>query len=204
MPKWAVHNYTAKNFCNIPEDVCNEINRFIDFNPLGHDVGRVIVDGHWIPEPLLYLGLVVYEKWGYYGVKCMLHHNLLDYAYTLASTGPYGVAIRRGVSPAWGFINPEARIKEFVHRVLDNIVKDFSPALDVLERGGDVYDVIQRVESSGLWSVKYLDSFVEALKEPHIINFLRDLIKAVNELKEYIDLCINEVLKIAARPDYST
>jgi hypothetical protein len=200
MPEWAIHNYTAKNFCNLPEDVCNEINRFIDSNPLGHDVNRIIVDGRWIPEPLLYLGVVVYERWGYYGLKCMLHHNLLDYAHTLASTGPYGVAIKRGLL----FVNPEARIKEFVHRVLDNIVKDFSPMLDVLERGGDIYDVIQRVESSELWSAEYLDSFVKALKEPFIIDFLRDLIKAVNELKECIDLCIHEMLKTMKPPSSYT
>jgi len=70
MPKWVIHNYTARNFCNLSEDICDEINRFIDSNPLEHDVNRIIVDGLWIPEALLYLGIAVYEKWGYKCPKC--------------------------------------------------------------------------------------------------------------------------------------
>ena len=57
MPEWVLHNYTAKNFCNLSEDICVEINRFIDFNPLEHDVNRIVINGHWDPEALLYLGV---------------------------------------------------------------------------------------------------------------------------------------------------
>jgi hypothetical protein len=190
MPEWVIHNYTAKNFCNLPENVCNEINRFID-DPSHHDLNRVIVDGHWIPEALLYLGIAVYEKWGYDGLKCVLHHNLLDYTHTLATAGKYGWLVRN-YGPDYAI----ADIKSFIHKALDNIVNDFIPILKVFEGGGDIYEVVQMVESGKLWSVRDLKSFVDALKKPYIVNFLKDLIKAVNELRECIDLCILEVLEV--------
>jgi hypothetical protein len=190
MPEWVIHNYTAENFCDISRSVCDEINRFIDFNPLGHDVNRIIINGRWDPEALLYLAVVIYEKWSYEGLKCMLHHNLLDYAHKLATTGKYGWLVRNyGSSYAIG------DIKSFVYKVLDNIVNDFLPILRVFESGGGIYEVFQ-IESGEPWSIKDLKSFVDALKEPYIINFLKDLIKAVNELKECMELCVLEVLEV--------
>jgi len=44
MPERVVHTYTCTNFCGIPRDVCEEVNRFVDSPP--HDKNRVIVDGH--------------------------------------------------------------------------------------------------------------------------------------------------------------
>jgi len=192
MPEWVVHNYAAKNFCNLPEGICNEIDKFMDFHPLGHDVNRIIVNGHWDPEALLYLGIAVYEEWSYNGLRCVLHHNLLDYAHTLASTGPYGAMIRRLALPG----QAKVHIKGLVHKVLDNVVNDFSPILEILDRGGSSYEVIQRIESSVLWSVKDLKSFVDVLKKHYITDFLKDLLKAVNELKDCIDLCIEEVIGV--------
>jgi hypothetical protein len=191
MPEWVIHNYTAKNFCNLPEDICNEINRFIDFNPLEHDVNRIIVYGHWIPETLLYLGITVYEKWGYDGLKCMLHHNLLDYTHKLATAGKYGWLVRN-YGPDYAISD----VKSLVYKVLDGIVSDFFPILRILEIGGGIYEVVQKVESGELWSVEHLESFVNALREPYTINFLKDLIKAVNELRECMDLCVLEVLEV--------
>jgi len=191
MPEWVVHNYTAKNFCNLPEDICVEINRFIDSNPLEHDVNRIIINGHWDPEALLYLAVVIYEKWGYNGLKCMLHHNLLDYVHKLATTGKYGWLVRN-----YGAEYAINDIESFVYKVLDGIVNDFSPILKIFESGGGIYEVVQKIESGELWSVKDLKSFVDALKEPYIIDFLKDLIKAVNELRECMDLCVLEVLEV--------
>jgi hypothetical protein len=37
---------------------------------------------------------------------------------------------------------------------------------------------------------------VDALKKPYTLSFLKDLIKAVNELRECIDLCVLEVLEV--------
>jgi hypothetical protein len=191
MPEWVIHNYIAENFCDISKNICDEINRFIDFNPLEHDVNRIIINGHWDPEALLYLAVVIYKKWGYNGLKCMLHHNLLDYSHKLATAGKYGWLVRNyGVAYA---IND---IKSFVYKVLDGIVSDFSPILKILESGGDIYEVIQKIESDELWSAKNLKSFVDTLREPYIINFLKDLIIAVNELKECMDLCVLEVLEV--------
>jgi hypothetical protein len=192
MPEWVIHNYTAENFCDISKNICDEINRFIDSNPLEHDVNRIIINGHWDPEALLYLAVFIYEKRGYNGLKCMLHHNLLDYAHKLASTGPYGAMIRRHAMPDYA----EIHIKGLVYKVLDNIAKDFSPILKIFEDGGDPYDVLREIESNKLWRVEDLRSFLSVMKEPYIVNFLRDTLKAVNELRRCIELCVEEVIHV--------
>jgi len=190
MPEWVIHSYTAENFCKLSRDVCDEINRFIDSNPLEHDVNRVIINGHWLPEALLYLAVYIYEKWGYEGLKCMLHHNLLDYTHSLASSGPYGAMIKRLALPG----SAEPQIRRFVYIVLDNIVNDFLPILKIFEDGGGVYDIVQRVENRSLWRVEHLKSFVEVLKKSYIINFLKDLLKVIDELRDCIGLCVLEVI----------
>ncbi|MCC6014498.1 MAG: hypothetical protein LM564_02190 [Desulfurococcaceae archaeon] len=192
MPEWVVHRYTAGEFCKLSRGVCDEVDRFVDLNPLGHDTNRIIINGHWLPEALLHLAAYIYERWGYEGLKCMLHHNLLDYARTLASSGPYGAMIRRLALPE----NAEVRITTFVRTVLDNIVNDFLPILKIFECSGGVYDAVQRVEGGGLWRVEDLGSFVKVLKEPYITDFLKDLLKATDELRSCVRLCVLEVVMI--------
>jgi len=82
MPEWIVHLYTGEKFYGISRRVYSEVNEFVDYHPLGHDVSRVIVEGHRVPEALLYLALAAYENWGCKRVKSILHHNLLDYCKT--------------------------------------------------------------------------------------------------------------------------
>jgi len=45
MPEWIVHLYTGEKFCGISRRVYSEVNEFVDYHPLGHDVNRVIVEG---------------------------------------------------------------------------------------------------------------------------------------------------------------
>ena len=93
MAKHVVHEYLATRFSGLPLNIVREINRFIDVvgkyekraRELGvppkvfHDANRVITNGRWDLEALLYLVVVVYGKWGYEGIKASLHHHLLDY-----------------------------------------------------------------------------------------------------------------------------
>jgi hypothetical protein len=88
----------------------------------------------------------------------------------------------------------EPQIRRFVYTVLDNIVNDFLPILKIFEDGGGVYDVVQRVKSGSLWRVEHLESFAEVLKKSYIINFLKDLLKATDELRDCIGLCVLEVI----------
>jgi len=46
-----------------PQGVYDEVTEFVDFRLLGHDVNRVIVKRHWVPEALLYLILSRYFTW---------------------------------------------------------------------------------------------------------------------------------------------
>jgi hypothetical protein len=117
VPEWVVHLYTGEKFCGISRRVYSKVNEFIDSNPLGHDVNRVIVNGHWIPEALLYLTYTTYDIWGCEGVKAVLHHNLLDYCKTLITLN------KRILLYLYYGIIYEGYITEFVHKVLDNIEK---------------------------------------------------------------------------------
>ena len=121
-----MHFYTGEEFCGIPRSTYEELNAFADLKE--HDANRVIIDGHWLPEPLFYLALVVYEKWGYEGLRALIHHHLLDYSDTLASSGKYGWLVKH-----YGPDYAREYIKGFCGKVLDNIVQRF-------------YDIVQRVE----------------------------------------------------------
>ena len=112
MPSWRIHKILAK-LCKIPEETIDWANEFVDKNPVAHDVGRVIVDGQWIPEILLHLAELVYENYGRDALKAVLHHHIIDYARTLLEGGKYGYMIKHrttrerihAISEVLGFVD---------------------------------------------------------------------------------------------------
>jgi len=188
MPEWVVHTYTCSNFCGIPRGVCEEINRFIDSPP--HDKNRAIDKGHWFPEPLLYLASVVYEKWGYSGLKAMLLHNLLDYANTLVIRSKYGWLVRDyGPHYYTYFSGP-------VYEVLDNVERDFAEPLSKLRGGASPQEVAREVASSWAGGVRYFDDLVKVFGEGNAVELLKDLLRAVRELRGCLGICVLEVAYI--------
>lgn len=81
MPKHVVHAYLAEKFYGIPLNVMRDVNRFIDI--VREYEGWSLGSGD-----TTILAMVVYEKWGYYGLKAALHHHLLDCTETLAIDVP--------------------------------------------------------------------------------------------------------------------
>jgi hypothetical protein len=196
MPAWIVHLYTGESFCNIQRSVYEEVNKFIDSIP-EHDANRVIVEGHWIPEALLYLALATYERWGYIGLKAMLHHHLLDYSNTLVTTGPYGLLVRK-YGPSYGIID----VIRFVHKVLDHIESDFTTLLRLLKEGRDAYSIIQEVEKTWVGGIKRRESFLSMLikeKYKDLERCIEDLLRATRELRECIHVSAMEVSYLSWR-----
>jgi hypothetical protein len=200
MPEWIIHLYTGESFCNIHRSVYEEVNRFIDSipEPEYHDANRVIVEGHWIPEALLYLALVTYERWSDVGLKAMLHHHLLDYSNTLATSRPYGFLVRK-YGPSYGAID----VIRFVHKVLDHIESDFTILLQLLKEGRDVYSIIQEVEKTWVGGIKYRESLLLTIKEKRkdLERCIEDLLRAVRELRKCIDISVWEVSYLSWREE---
>jgi hypothetical protein len=187
MPEWVVHLYTGERFCGIQRGVYEEVNRFIDSPGSSHDVNRVIIDGHWIPEALLYLAFVCYEKWGYEGLKACLHHHILDYSKTLASGGPHGYIVKSyGPSYSTGIL-------KFAYKVLDYIQKDFSTLSTMLKEGRDPHDILREIERSWFGGIKYHDSFLDVLRREGLREFIDNLLKIVEELKGCMSISVGEV-----------
>jgi hypothetical protein len=188
MPEWVVHFYTGENFCGIGRKVYEEVNRFIDLSV--HDVNRVIVDGHWLPESLFYLALVSYEKWGCEGLKAVIHHNILDYLSTLASEGKYGWLVKYH-GPSYAITD----IMRFCGKVLDGIRNDFITLCSVLKGKNDPHEIL--LEVGKVWgSIQTPKDFVNALKgeRTKLLKLLEDMLKIVNELKSCIHMCVEEVV----------
>jgi hypothetical protein len=190
MPEWVVHFYTGEEFCRIPRSTYEELNAFADLKE--HDANRVIIDGHWLPESLFYLALVVYEKWGYEGLRALIHHHLLDYSDTLASSGKYGWLVKH-----YGPDYAREYIKGFCGKVLDNIVNDFMILFNALKREVDVSKVVHEVKRSwGEGTIQYLAEFTRVLEgdRARLLKFLEDLLRTANELRSCLSECIEEVL----------
>jgi hypothetical protein len=189
MPEWVVHLYTGERFCGIQRGVYEEVNRFIDSPESSHDVNRVIIDGHWIPEALLYLAFVCYERWGYEGLKACLHHHILDYSKTLASGGPHGHIVK-SYRPGYSI-----SVLKFAYKVLDYIQKDFSTLSTMLKEGRDPHDILRVIEKSWFGGIKYHDSFLDILKRRGrgLHEFIDNLLRVVEELKGCTSISIEEV-----------
>jgi len=187
MPEWVVHLYTGKYFCRISDKVYDEINRFVDSLGPEHDVNRIIVDGHWIPEALLYVASYAYEKWGYEGLKALLHHNLLDYSKTLSVGGKYGYLVKK--------YGPDCTIDiiRFTYKVLDHIKDDMSLILNMLKEGAEAYDIVKEVDDKWVGGIRYPKSFLNILKRENLIEFLESLINVVDELRDCMCVCVDEV-----------
>ena len=187
MPEWVVHLYTGKYFCRISDKVYDEINRFVDSLGPEHDVNRIIVDGHWIPEALLYVASYAYEKWGYEGLKALLHHNLLDYSKTLSVGGKYGYLVKK--------YGPDCTIDiiRFTYKVLDHIKDDMSLILNMLKEGAEAYDIVKEVDDKLVGDIRYPKSFLNILKRENLIEFLESLINVVDELRDCMCVCVDEV-----------
>jgi hypothetical protein len=201
MPEWIIHLYTGESFCNIHRSVYEEVNRFIDSipEPEYHDANRVIIEGHWIPEALLYLALVTYERWGDIGLKAMLHHHLLDYSNTLVTSGPYGFLVRK-YGPSYGIID----VIRFVHKVLDHIESDFTTLLQLLKEGRDAYSIIQEVEKTWVGGIRHHKSFLSMLikeKRKELERCIEDLLRVARELRERIDISVWEVSYLSWRKE---
>jgi len=187
MPEWVVHLYTGERFCGIQMGVYEEVNRFIDSPGSSHDVNRVIIDGHWIPEALLYLAFVCYERWGYEGLKACLHHHILDYSKTLASGGPHGHLVKKyGPSYSTGVL-------KFAYKVLDYIQRDFSTLSTMLKEGRDPHDILREIEMSWFGGIKYHDSFLDVLRREGLHEFIDNLLRVVEELKSCMSISVEEV-----------
>ena len=167
MPKWEVHNQLAE-ICGIPRHVMATLNRFIDckpnvtdaceYDPKWHDANRVIIDGHWEPRALLYLAMFLYEwfKGSCLALKAALHHHLVDYLYTVITSGKYGwefkelVRVRRGIvgdarvceedSQEVMCVGAFARdiAERFGSNLLEGIIRDFVPLIHM-----DDYDLLE-------------------------------------------------------------
>jgi hypothetical protein len=187
MPEWIVHLYVGENFCRIRRRIYEEVNEFVDENI--HDVGRIIVGGRWLPEPLLYLSFVSYERWGYEGLKAVLHHHILDYSNTLAAGGKYGWLIKyRGVDYAI------VDVVKLCVKVLENIERDFAALLNILKRGMGLEDVVLRIEE--VWGpILHPKDFKDILRNCiKLSKLLEDVLGAVGEMRGCIDECVEEVL----------
>ena len=156
-----------------------------------HDKNRVIVDGHWLPEALLYLAVVAYDAWGYSGLKAVLHHNLLDYAHTLATGGKYGW-LAKYYGPQYAIVD----VERLVRRVLDNIERDFSKPFNALRSGTDPYDVVREVAGSWFSGVEYPDELANIFRRGDAVKLLEELLRAVNELRDCIYSCVLEVVEL--------
>jgi hypothetical protein len=189
MPEWIVHLYTGERFCGIQRGVYEEVNKFIDPHELfhDHDVNRVIINGHWIPEALLHLALVCYERWGYEGLKACLHHHILDYSKTLASRGPHGYIVKN-YGPSY-FIG----VLKFAYKVLDYIQKDFSILSIMLREGRDPHDILKGIERSWFGGIEYHNSFLDILRREGLHEFIDNLLRVVKELKGCMSVSIEEV-----------
>jgi hypothetical protein len=200
MPEWIIHFYTSESFCNIPRSVYEEVTKFINstHKPEYHDANRVIIEGHWIPEALLHLALVTYERWGYIGLKTMLHHHLLDYTDTLVTSGPYGFLVRK-YGPNYGLIG----VIKFVHKVLDHIESDFTTLLRLLKEGRDANSIIQEVEKTWIGGIKYRESLLSTIKEKRkdLERCIEDLLRATREIRECIDVSVVEVSYLSWREE---
>jgi hypothetical protein len=186
MPEWIVHMYTGERFCEISKGVYEKVNSFIDIGP-EHDINRIIINGHWNPEALIYLALFSYERWGYEGLKAMIHHHLLDYAETLASKGKYGFLVRN-----YGPNYAEMGVIRFCYKVLDYIENDFGKVLNLLRNGVSLYNIIQEVKRS--WgTIQHPSDIIEILKREDCMEFLENVIKVVREMKECMEDCCLEV-----------
>jgi hypothetical protein len=187
MPEWVVHLYTGENFCGIRRSVCEEVNKFID--SIVHDVGRIIVDGRWSPEALLYLAVISYERWGYEGVKAVIHHHMLDYSNTLASSGKYGWLLKhRG--PNYVI----ADVMKLCNKVLDGVEKDLTILLDALKSGVSLDEVVLRIEET--WGAIQRPKFFADILRGHGIKLselLEGIIRIVEELKGCMRKCVEEV-----------
>jgi hypothetical protein len=190
VPEWVVHFYTGEYFCGIPWNVNVEVTRAIDaIGTKYHDVNRIIEKGQWKPDALLPLAFVVYKKWGYEGLRAMLHHHvLLDYSKTLTSSGFYGWQIRR-LGPTY-----VKDILGFVNSVLNEIVNDFKPILKKIEQGGDLYSVIQVAEEKWNTYIQHPDDVLKAFRDPEIRDVLKNLLSAVESLR---DCMVTSVLEVS-------
>lgn len=137
----------------------SRINRFIDlhpgtgrYDPEWHDANRIIIDGHWLPQPLLYLAIFIYEHFqrSCLHLKAALHHHIVDYLYTVISSGKYDWELKDIVRVSRAIVgdkvyeedNPEvvcvgsyARkiANTFAVKVLRNIVENFEHLLNLDE-----------------------------------------------------------------------
>jgi len=182
MPGWHVREALAE-LCGIPRALMRELNEFIDSveDPRFHDANRVIVEGRWDPEALVYAGSVVLKKWGYEGLRAFLHHNLLDYAEQLALSRRVR-EIRTG-SYEFGWI------EGLVRKVLDNIVKDFEALLTLtlrvmLEKHTERRNLAEEVEK--IWGIKlrYAGDLVRLIEEGEAVNLSASMIEAAQSLYE--------------------
>jgi len=115
---------------------------FIDAtcDPRFHDANRVIINDHRVSEALLYVAIVVYERWDIKGLKALLHH-LLDYANTLTSKGKYGYYVRnRMVSMAL------PHITRLTYSVLKHIEEDFSFLYNILQLMNNNLSILEKLE----------------------------------------------------------
>jgi len=187
VPEWVVHLYTGKYFCRISDKVYDEVNRFVDSLGPEHDVNRIIIDGHWIPEALLYVAFHAYDVWGYEGLKALLHHNLLDYSKTLSIGGKYGYYVKN-YGPDYTL-----DIIRFTYKVLDYIKDDMSLLLNMLKEGIETYEIIKKIDEKWVSGIENLKSFLSILKREDIIKFLESLIDVVSRLRDCMCICVDEV-----------
>jgi len=123
----------------------------------------------------------------------VLHHNLLDYAYTLTIGGKYGWLVR-----SYGPSHATAHIKGFVYEVLDNAERDFAKFLSMLRSGAALHDVIREVEGGWAGGIEYLSSFVAVLRRGDVVEFLDNLLGAIRELRDCLDSCVLEVVRLVS------
>ncbi|MCC6013479.1 MAG: hypothetical protein LM593_03825 [Candidatus Verstraetearchaeota archaeon] len=187
MPDLVVHVYTGENFCNIPRNIYNEI---INLKSIEYDISKIIINDHLIPEFLLYSLDSIYEKWGYNGIKALIHYNILDYVHVLSKSSNYGYLLKN-----YGSLYIFADIEKYINNILNNINDDFNKLIKLLESNMELNKIIEEIEKEWINGIKQLDNFKKIImKNP--IDFLKDIIKVNNEIKNCIKKCILEVLEI--------